>query len=225
MTTLEDADREIRAAVMEELRFTPSIGNRPITVAVNRGAVTLSGVVDTYPEKRQAEKAALRIRGVNAVTERLTVRSTWGITSDAMIARAANEALKRAVEVPSDCVTATVDKRCVTLTGSTPWQFQRAACERAIRSLHGLSGVVNDVTVRPTFTADGISQSITAALVRSAQLEAESIVVTAQGGDVTLEGEVRTWAERHEAEQAAWSAPGVTNVNNHIAIVHQRFSG
>jgi osmotically-inducible protein OsmY len=218
MTTLEDADRQVQAAVMEELRFTPNVDCAHISVAVNRGAVTLSGEVDTYPEKRHAEKAALRIRGVGAVAEQLVVRSGWGIATDAVIAHAANEALQRAVDVPSGCVTATVLHRHVTLTGSTPWQHQRAACTRAVNSLHGVAGVVNAVTVSPTFTPEGIGQAISAAFVRSAQLGAANIVVTAKGGDVTLEGTLHTRAERHEAEYAAWSAPGVTNVNNHISL-------
>ena len=225
MTTLKDTDGDIRAAVTDELRFTPSVDDSHIDVAVRRGSVTLSGEVETYPEKHLAEKAARRIRGVTAVAEQLTVRSAWSVASDGVIASNANKALQSAVDVPSGCVTATVRHQRVTLTGSTPWQFQRTACARIVQSLHGVLGVTNDVTVKPAFTADGIGQAISAALVRSAQLEAEGIVVTAEGGDVTLAGEVRTWAERHEAEHAAWSAPGVTNVNNHIAIVHQHFSG
>jgi osmotically-inducible protein OsmY len=216
--TIESADKVVQAAVVDELQFTPSIDSTYITVAVNRGAVTLFGDVGTFPEKRHAERAALRVRGVNSVAEQLMVRSVWGIASDAVIANSANEALERAVDVPTGCVTATVHERHVTLTGSTPWQYQRAACARAVRALHGVAGVVNDVTVRPTFTPDGIGHAITTALMRSAQLAGHLVVVTATGGDVTLEGTVHTWAERHEAEYAAWSAPGVTNVNNHINI-------
>ena len=218
MTTRESTDREIQAAVTDELAFTPSIDSTYINVMVNRGAVTLTGEVSTYPERREAEKAALRVRGVNSVAEQIMVRNVLGLVSDAVIAHAANEALARAADVPSDCVTVTVHHRHVTLTGNTPWQYQRYACERAVRGLHGIGGLSNEITVRPTFTPDGIHEAITAALIRSAQLEGENVSVTAVGGDVTLEGHVRTWAERHQAELAAWSAPGVTNVNNHISI-------
>lgn len=219
--SVTDTDRDIQSAVIAELSWTPSVESTYIDVTVNRGAVRLSGEVDTYPEKRHAERAALRVRGVTAVAEQISVRSPVSSLTDSMIAHSANEALAHAVDVPQGCVTATVHRRQVTLTGSTPWQYQRTACARVVRTLRGVTGVVNVVEVRPTLTPDGVHHAITRALMRSAQIEGENVVVTAVGGDVTLEGRVHTWAERHEAEFAAWSAPGVSNVNNHLHIDHR----
>jgi osmotically-inducible protein OsmY len=218
MTPPAVTDKDVQAAVLAELKWTPSIDSSLITVAVSHGAVTLDGEVTTFPEKRQAERAALRVRGVNGVAEQIAVRSLWSSGTDAVIARHANEALAQAVDVPAGCVIATAHHRQVTLSGTTPWQFQRAACLRAVRALHGVVGVINEINVRPAFTADDVHQAITAALVRSAAVQGEAIVVTASAGDVTLTGRVHSWAERHEAEQTAWSAPGVTNVNNHLLI-------
>lgn len=218
MTTTGVTDKDVQSAVLDELKWTPSVDSSLITVEVSHGAVTLDGEVSTFPEKRQAERAALRVRGVNGVAERIAVRSLWSTGTDAVIAHQANEALAHAVDVPPGCVTATVHHRQVTLSGITPWQFQRAACLRAVRALHGVVGVINEISVRPAFTADDVHEAITAALIRSAELQGEAIVVTAAAGDVTLTGRVHTWAERHEAEQTAWSSPGVTNVNNHLMI-------
>jgi osmotically-inducible protein OsmY len=218
MTTSGVTDGDVREAVIDELRSTPGIQSSLITVSVHRGAVTLDGEVSTFPEKRHAEQAALRVHGVNAVAEQISVRSLWSSGTDALIAEHVNKALAQAVDVPAGCVTAAVHHRQVTLSGSTPWQFQRAACLRAVGSLHGVVGVINEIEVRPAFTAADVHEAITAALLRSAELQANEVVVTAADGDITLTGRLHTWAERHEAELTAWAATGVTNVNNHLLI-------
>ena len=210
-------DAELKGAVVEELRATPSVNSTHIGVAVTDGAVTLSGEVETYPEKTLAEKAAQRVRGVTAIAEEITVRDTWG-AADTDIAREAGEALQRAVDVP-DTVKAAVHGHVVTLSGVVAWQYQRAGAARAVRYLKGVLDVLDTVTIRPTAAVADIKAAIGAALVRNARIENQHIAVTTgTAGAVTLEGTVHSWAERRQAEQAAWSAPGVTEVTNHLRI-------
>lgn len=205
---------------MDEIRWTPSINSARIGVAVDHGSVTLSGEVDSYPERLLAEKAALRVRGVTAVAEEVTVHNTWGARNDSEIAVEATDALERAVDVPSDSVKAVVRSHHITLSGEVPWHYQREAADRAVRYVRGVFGVSNSISVKPTVTPVGLKTAITAALVRNAQLEGSAITVTTDGGHITLEGAVHSWAERRQADTAAWSAPGVTNVSNHLRIAN-----
>lgn len=212
-------DTELKVAVTAELAWTPGVNGTHIGVAVNDGAVTLSGEVDTYPEKRLAEHAAVRVYGVTAVAEEITVRSTWLGVNDTDLAREASEALERSVVVPYGTVTAAVHGHRITLSGQVPWHFQREAAEMAVRYLKGVTEVLNGVTIRPTASPAGIKDAITAALVRSAKFEGRHTTVTAgPDGAVALDGTVHSWSERRDAEDAAWSAPGVTNVTNRLRI-------
>lgn len=212
-------DADLKEAVADELDWTPSINSTQIGVAVDHGAVTLSGEVNTYPEKLSAEKAALRVHGVTAVAEEVKVRDAWGATNDSDIAREASEALERTVDVPADSVKAVVQDHCITLSGPVTWHYQREAAERAVRYLRGVSGVDNKVTIKPTISTDGLKTKISAAFVRNAQLEGKNITVSADAGVVTLDGTVHTAAERRQANFVAWSAPGVTGVTNHLQVV------
>jgi osmotically-inducible protein OsmY len=210
-------DTELKNAVTEELDWTPNINSSHIGVTAEQGAVTLSGEVDTYPQKHHAEEAALRVRGVTAVAEEITVRIVSRPT-DADIAREAAEALDRAVDVPSEVVKAVVHDGRIILSGHVTWQFQREAANRAVRYLKGVTGVHNSVVIRPVATSDGIKTAISAALTRSAQLESQHITVTTHDSIATLEGTVRSWHDRQAAGIAAWSAPGVTEVTNHLRV-------
>lgn len=216
--TEQRTDAELKDAVANELAWTPSVNSTRIGVAVDHGAVTLSGEVDTYPERRFAEKAALRVRGVTAVAEEVTVRKTWGAANDADIAREASEALARAVDLP-DSVKVVVRDHFITLSGPVTWHYQLEAAERAVRYLKGVTGVLNTVEIKPTVSAAGLKTAISAALVRNAQLEGKHITVTADAGVVTLEGTVHSWSESRQANAAAWSGPGVTRVMNHLRVV------
>jgi len=212
-------DAQLKAAVTEELGWLPYLNSAKIGVAVNDGAVMLSGEVDSYPEKLHAEKAALRVRGVTAIAEELTVRGKWQGAGDADIAREATQALDRAVNVPEGAVTATVHDHVITLSGHVPWQYQREAAGRAVRYLKGVTNIHNTITIKPTVSAAGVKASINAALVRSAQLESSHITVKDDTqGVVRLEGTVHSWAERQAAQDAAWFAPGVTDVVNDLLV-------
>jgi osmotically-inducible protein OsmY len=217
MKAMERTDTDLKNAVSDAIDWLPSVNSAHIGVSVSQGVVTLSGQVDSYPQRYQAEKAALRVRGVNAVAEEITVRGLAG-TTDSGIAKEAHEALERAVDVPKDTVKVTVQEHVITLTGNMTWQFQREAAARAVRYLHGVIGIHNNLSIKPAASADGIKTAITDALTRDAQLEARNITVMTDGGHVTLEGKVHTWSEQHQADWAAWSAPGVSAVTNNLRI-------
>lgn len=220
-TTTHPADAALKAAVIDELTWTPSIDSTHIDVSVEYGLVTLSGEVDSYPQKFLAEKAALRVHGVSGVYGELRVHNNWGALSDVDIEAEVVAALDRAIDVPPGAVQAAVDDHFVTLTGSVNWHFQRQAAERSVRYLKGVTGLRNAVTIEPAVTATGLKTRITAALHRNAQLKKKGIRVTTDKGTVTLTGEVRTCAERHQADMTAWSAPGVTSVANQLVVAPQ----
>lgn len=212
-------DAELKAAVTEELAWTAGVNDTNIGVAVDHGAVMLSGSVGSYPERRLAENAAVRVRGVTAVAEEITVRSGWNAVNDSDIARQAGEALDRAVDVPDGAVLATVHEHTVTLSGQVSWNHQRKAAERSVRYIKGVVDVYNAITIWTAASATNIHTAISAALVRSAKFTGNHIAVTTDtAGVVTLEGAVPSWAERREAEHIVWSAPGVTGIHNHLRV-------
>lgn len=213
------SDSQLRADILEELSWEPSVNDVDITVAVQDGIVTLGGYVDSFAQKDAAERATERVSGVRAVAADLQVKVPSPFQrGDTDIAHAAVSALDWDVEVPTG-ITAKVEKGWVTLEGTVEWQFQRAAAERAVRYLSGVKGLTNRIAVKPKHPSPTeVSQQIRDALRRSAELDAGRITVEAVGGKVTLKGEVRSWAERSDAEMAAWAAPGVAQVDDRIEI-------
>lgn len=212
------SDVDVRSAVVAELEWTPGIDAAEIGVAVDHGAVTLTGRASSYAERLRAEKATLRVRGVTAVADEIDVRLPGAIPDDSDIAREAGEALDRAVDVPP-AVTAVVRDGVVVLAGEVTWQFQRAAAERAVQYQRGVVAVRNRITLTPLPEADDVHRLINSALVRNAQLDSNHITVTSgPGGVVTLRGTVQSYAESRQAEDAAWAAPGVATVVNELHV-------
>jgi osmotically-inducible protein OsmY len=207
---------ELQELVQNELLWDPEVTSSSIGVTSKDGVVTLSGFVPSYAERMAAERAALRVYGTRGVANDLTVKLA-GDRIDPDIAKDAVDALKFNLSVPKTVKVAVRDAH-VTLEGTCEWWFQRNAAENAVRHLAGVKGVNNFITIKPRVSPEMVKAKIEAALRRSAELDAKDVNVVAVGGKVTLSGHVRSYAERLEAERAAWAAPGVTTVENDIFI-------
>jgi len=213
------SDAQLKSDVEAELQWEPSVHAEQIGVSAKTGVVELDGQVGSYYEKWAAERAALRVSSVKAVASEIKVELSSSATrTDEDIARVAKNHLDWDYSVP-DTVKVKVTDGWVSLEGTADWQYQREEAERVVRPLMGVKGVFNAIAVTPRASAIDVKAKIEDALKRSAETDAKHIKVDTSDGKVALRGTVSSWAEREEAERAAWAAPGVTRVEDLITVV------
>jgi osmotically-inducible protein OsmY len=219
MEPIMKSDSEIERDVREELQWDPDLNAEDIAVSVKDGVVTLAGFTRSYTDRLEAETAAKRVAGVHAVANDIKVRlPAIDQRPDPDIARDAVAALKSQLPISHDKIKVIVKNGWITLEGSVEWQYQKTTAESAVRKIKGVKDVTNVIQLKPAVQPTDIQRKIQEAFKRSAEVDADRITVEAKGGEVILKGTVRSWTEREEAERVAWSAPGVTHVEDRIVV-------
>ena len=214
-------DTQVQHDVLAELKWEPSVNAAHIGVEVNDGIVTLAGHVSSYAEKWDAERAAQRVSGVKALAIEMDVKMPGSSKrTDADIARSAENALKWMTYMATDSVKVMVEGGWVTLSGEVDWQYQRQTAEGAVRCLVGVTGVSNNVAIKPKVSLSAVKSDIEAALKRRAHADAQKISVGVRGADVTLTGTVNSWSEHDAARDSAWGTPGVRHVENNLTVAY-----
>jgi osmotically-inducible protein OsmY len=213
-------DYQLQEAVLEELRWEPSVNAAHIGVTANAGVVALTGHVESLSEKFAAQDAAGRVKGVKAVAEEIQVQlPNAKRLDDETIAAAAIARLAGNSSVPRDTIMIRVEKGWVTLSGQLDWRYQQRAACQDVRFLAGVVGLTDRTTLKTRVDIAHLSDDITRALNRSWLHEPKTIAVSAMGGAVRLTGTVSSWRDRHLAAETAWAAPGATAVENDLAVV------
>jgi len=212
-------DSDIRRDVEDELRWDPDIDATDIAVAVNNGVVALTGFVRSYSQRTQAERDAKRVAGVVGVANDIEVRlPVIDQRPDPDIVRDAVSALKSELPYSSENIKVIAKDGKITLEGTVEWNYARERAESAVKRVRGVKGVTNSITLKPKVAPYEVRRKIEDAFRRSAEIDASRVTVEANGSEVILRGTVKSWAEREEAERAAWAAPGVTRVDNRVTI-------
>jgi osmotically-inducible protein OsmY len=215
------SNNDLARYVTDELHWDPKVDSAAIAVSVADDVVTLRGTVGSFREKQEAKHDAERVYGVKNVKNELEVRIlNDDRRSDADLRGAVLQALTLDSLVPST-IDAKVDNGVVKLTGKANWQYERDEAESVAGNLLGVMGVEDEIDlVPPGPTAQDVGHSIKKAMERNAKLDAESVSVESSDGTITLRGTVSSWADHDEAIAAAWAAPGVTRVKDHILVAY-----
>ena len=218
-TIAKKSDTQLKTDVLAELKYEPSVNVTDIGVLVKDGAVTLNGYATSYGEKWDAVRVAKRVAGVKAIADDIEVKLPGSERrTDGDIAAAAAQQINWSTTIPTGTVEVTVREGWITLEGEVEWWYQRNAAENVVLHLAGVKGVSNLITIKPKLAPADVETAIKSAFERNALLDANKIQVETSGSKVTLRGKVRSYAEKDEAERAAWAAQGVTWVDNHLKV-------
>jgi len=213
------SDGQIKQDVLDELVFQPNVDDTQIGVQVKDGVVTLSGIVDSYPKKYAAREAIKKVRGVRAIAEDLVVKHGKELKkTDPEIAKAAANFLEWNTAVHEDRITIEVRNGIVYLNGEVALEYEKKAAAVSLQNIEGMKGVVNDIKVIPALEPTDIKQKISKAYKRLAYLDAENIQVEVDKHTVKLTGKVHSLAEKEEATNTAYLAPGVSKVVNELIV-------
>jgi osmotically-inducible protein OsmY len=218
MTMKNNAD--LQKDVQDAIKWEPLLNAAEIGVTVKDGVVTLTGTVDGYSKKMEAENAAKRVEGVKAVVENIEVKfnNGWGKKDDNEIATEVLNALKWHWQIPNDKVKVQVEKGWITLAGELQWNYQKESAKDVVKNLLGVTGVTNNITIKSE-TQDQIEKrDIEKALRRNWSIDDQDITVKASGHKATLTGTVDSWYQKDEAGRIAWNAPGVWTVDNELVV-------
>lgn len=220
-TDVHTRDRELQQTVEDALVWTPEVDSAAIGVAVKDGVVTLTGQVPTYRQKAVAGKTVLRTRGVTTLANDIVVHHTSDPRTDSDIAAAVRHVLSWNSVIPEDSVKVDVEDNIVTLTGTLDWNYQREMAEHLVEPLVGVKAVKNRITLspRPHASPAETQALVRRAILRHALADAHQVEVTADGNRVVLTGTVSSYAEKRQAEIAAWSSPHVDHVDNKLKVV------
>ena len=213
------SDSEIERDVRDELKWDPNLDAEDIAISVKDGVVTLAGFTRSYSDRLEAEHAAKRVAGVHAVANDIEVRlPSIDQRPDPDIARDAVASLKAQLPLSHENIKLIVKDGWLTLEGTVEWQYQKTTAENAVRKVKGVKGVTNVISLKPKVEPTDIQRRIQEAFKRNAEVDANRIAVETHGSEVILKGTVRSWIEREEAERVAWSAPGITRVDDRIVV-------
>lgn len=211
---------ELQKDVQDAIKWEPLLNAAEIGVTVKDGVVMLTGVVDNYTKKSEAEDAAKNVAGVKAVVEKIEVRfsGSWNKTSDGEIATEVLNAFKWNWRVPNDTIKVKVENGWVTLEGEVAYNYQSEAAKDAIKNLSGVTGVANNITIKQTATEVVEKADIESALRRNWSINDSDIEVKVSGHRATLTGTVDSWYQKEEAGRITYKAPGVWSVDNELIV-------
>ena len=213
-------DTQVQHDVLAELEWDPALEASRIGVAVKDGIVTLAGTVGSLREKTRAEEVAKRVDGVRAVADEVSVTPAAGhARTDEELAAAVLDGLAWNSAVDEKRIRVSVSHGWVTLDGTCDWWHQAEAAEKDVRMLTGVRGVTNRIAVVPRVAPTDVRRRIEEAFKRHAALDAGRVQVEVSDSKVTLRGTVHSWAERNQAQEAAWAAPGIVHVENDLLVV------
>lgn len=213
-------DSQIQQDVIYQLKWNPFLKVSEIGVSVKHGIVTLSGTVNSYAQKVEAEKCAKKVVGVRGIAQDIQIAVSPMIArTDAEIAESVLNALKWHSAVPDDLITVKVEDGVVTIDGELEWEYQRSSAKHVVSNLNGVTSVVDRLKLKPRASVVDVENKISAAFHRTATIDAERIAVEVAGKTAILRGKVRSYAEKEDAEDAAWSAPGISTVVNYLELV------